>query len=143
MPIFYIMKILPLHPGTTFKRVVGSTGKNQMTRLLLSVLLIATLFGCKKRKSDYEEKIPAALQAVIDANTSCFCNPYIDKFTWKGNQTIYVYLVGFDSTTICDGIPAYYDKDGKPIESMTGKYDFPQFRNESEFIKTVWHCGEK
>ena len=114
-----------------------------MTRLLLFVLLIATLFGCKKRKSDYEEKIPAALQTVIDANTSCYCGPYINKYTWKDNQTIYVYLVGYNTTAICDGIPTYYDKDGKNIESMTGKYNLPQFLSESELVKTVWHCGEK
>src|SRR5262249_51716136 len=98
---------------------------------------ITSLVACSKtsNKCDKDE-LPASIESVIANTRNCTCLPYINLYTWKGNNVYMQYIKG----PTCNGVPVYYDKDGNNITMAQG-YTIDQFLDESTFIKEVWHCS--
>ena len=97
-----------------------------MKKLIL-VVLLASLFACRKDK-DNDDELPKKLQDVI-SNTTCVHDPVLGKYLLDGEV---VYIMNWTQPMSEQG-PAFYDKDGNEM-SPTFSY------NTLEFIKTVWKC---
>jgi hypothetical protein len=98
---------------------------------VLSMLLIA----CSKVVVTKEPEIPAAIQALIDSNKDCTCDPYIDQYIWRSKTVFVVAARG----PFCDTQPMYYDENGAESKMPEG-YTLEKFRSESTLVKNVWTC---
>ncbi|MET0393802.1 MAG: hypothetical protein ABW019_11710 [Chitinophagaceae bacterium] len=107
-----------------------------MSKTLIAFALALTLFACSKKDGSKETELPVTIQEVIDSYTSCTCDPYINLYTWRGQPVYLQSIYG----PLCNGVPQYYDKKGKPI-AMPDGYTQDQFVAEATFVKVVWECN--
>jgi hypothetical protein len=108
-----------------------------MTKTILIPISVVLLYvtACSKKAAD--DQLPASLQKVIAQDTSCICDPYLKKYTWR-NQV--VYLLGAAGPA-CDWAPLYYTAVGEPLTMATG-YTVDNFWKEAKIIKIAWSCGK-
>ncbi len=103
-----------------------------MKKTIFKLLLITLLFtSCKKE----EDKIPAAIQAIIDEN-NCTCLPFIDLYLWRGKP---VFVLGIRGPQCLSAGPVFYDEDGNKFELEKG-YTNSKFFEDAMFIKNIWRC---
>jgi hypothetical protein len=87
----------------------------------------ASMVACSKDKNE-EDKLPKPLQEII-ANMSCYCDPSLIKYDFRGEVIYNMVWNGFT----CDVAPVYFDANGNQISiaRMSGVF---------ENRKTVWKC---
>ena len=105
---------------------------NCMKKQILACAILFSIIGCSKK---IDPELPQNLKAKIEETTDCTCLPYLNLYEWKGQA---VYLYGFAGPA-CNSVPAYYDKDGKPL-MLIAIYTFEQFIAESKLVKNIWKC---
>ncbi len=105
-----------------------------MKKIVLNLLLISLVFAsCEKE----EDKIPAAIQAIINEN-NCTCSPYIDLYLWRGKAVFLQNTRG----PACDTIgPIFYDEFGKQLDFEAG-YSLDNFFKDAQLIKNIWRCDQ-
>jgi hypothetical protein len=102
--------------------------------LCFSFLLLATSFvSCNREATE----IPAPIAALISAQTSCVCEPYIEQYRWKGK----IVYISSCRGPACQCLVIFYNANGEAFQPGAG-YSFDQFRQEAWFVRLVWRCGE-
>lgn len=107
-----------------------------MTRFMIIITLLCLKLASCSKNNDKPPEIPAGVQAVMDNNSTCVCDPYIDLHTWRGQE---VYLLAFKGPT-CNWFPGYFSASGDPIQ-MEANYTLHEFLSESTLVRKVWECG--
>ena len=95
---------------------------------------VCLLAACKKSSSNTEEKLISKVTGEI---SSCICNPYINKYLWKGEIVYLQYSRGAN----CTGVANFYNKNGERM-TLEKEISFDKFLSESTFIKEIWSCKE-
>ena len=98
-------------------------------------MLSMVLISCSKDVLNKEPEIPVAIQALIDSNKECNCDPYIDQYLWRSKTVFVVAARG----PFCDTQTLYYDENGTEIKMPDG-YTLEKFRSEGTLVKNVWTC---
>jgi len=102
-----------------------------MNKVYLVFLLTGLLlFSCAK-----ENDTPQAIKELIKNYSHCECDPFIDKYLWKGQE---IYLSSCRGPA-CNCITLYYDKNGREFKMAEG-YTNDDFRKDTKFLKSVWYC---
>jgi len=97
---------------------------------------ICLLTACKKdcKEPDTEEKL---INTAIAESGDCFCDPYLNKYSWKGRTVYMRYIKG----PTCNGVAMYYNSSGEKIILPNGT-TFDEFLAESTFIEELWSCKD-
>ncbi|MEI9947136.1 MAG: hypothetical protein WDN26_23340 [Chitinophagaceae bacterium] len=103
---------------------------------VISILFCLTQISCSK-DSSHSPEIPETIKLMIDENTSCYCEPYINLYEWRG-QEIYFYS---GKGPLCNWMPAYFNSKGVAIQ-MDGGYRADDFLGDSKLVKVIWTCAE-
>lgn len=109
-----------------------------MFKVYLS-LIVFSLFFCSCSKEKREKlNAPEAIKELILKSTNCTCDPYINKYLWRG-KTVYLWSCNGPA---CDCMTIYYNESGEKF-NMDAGYTPDNFRQESRLVKNIWSCKQK
>lgn len=107
-----------------------------MTRFMIIITLLCLGLASCSKNNETPTEVPASLQTLIDNNNNCICDPYIDLYTWRGQE---VFLLAHKGPT-CNWFPGYFDTNGDIIQMETN-YTLDQFLGESTLVRKIWECS--
>lgn len=105
------------------------------TRSFITFCLLLAISSCDKSQESALGPIPPAILALIDKNSTCNCEPYIDQYEWKG-QAVYVSSCK-GPACLCGAL--FYDAEGNTI-AQAQPLSLNTFRQEAHFVRNVWTC---
>ncbi len=98
-----------------------------MRKFILFALLVSVL-ACRKDKDD--DKLPKAFDQIVKDNKNCNCDPFIDKYNWRGQ---FVYQFQTSGNFPCEPWVSWYDE-------KANKIDLFSVADQPVFVKRVWTC---